>query len=394
MQTAYRRSNVTFMAITAGLNVSGMMMWAPVLPLIMRDLGATDLVIGVASAAWLVVSSAGQYLGGRLADRIGRVPVIAWPGFIAAASIAGCALAPGWPVFVVLYAFYHLSGAIQGPVFASIVGESVPAAERGRAFGRIEVVIGAGVVAGPLLGSVLLPLVGQRAVLAISGLFFLAAALLRLAFLRETKPADTAGTSFALRQVLRPPLVQVLAVTFSINALFSLTLWGPFLSLHASDVMGLSKPVINQLASAGSLVGMAMAMVAGTVVSRQGAARVLRVAMPGMSLAAILWSAQRSLPAIVLSFILMYAVFQFSLISSDTFRVQGVPDEIRGRALGSIGMANNLISAPVVPLASFLRVQAGSAGPFFLSLAAVAVGLAALRTGTSRRLARGEAPAG
>jgi DHA1 family bicyclomycin/chloramphenicol resistance-like MFS transporter len=387
MQTTYHRSNVLFMALTSGLNVGGMMMWAPVLSLILRDLGATDIIIGAANAAWLVVSASGQYLGGRLADRFGRVPVIAWPGVLAAASIVACAAAPSWQLFVVLYAFYHAGGAIQGPVFTSIVGESVPAAERGRAFGRIEVAIGSGVVVGPLLGSFLLPALDVRGVLALSGAFFLTAAALRLIFLKETKPAATAGAPFAMRQILRPPLVRVLGVSFSINTLLSLTLWGPFLSLHANDVMGLSKSSINQLAAVGSAVGIGVALIAGSVVAKRGTVRVLRLAMPLLALAAILWSAQRSTPAIVLSFVLMYAVFEFALISSDTYRVQAVPDEIRGRALGTIGMANNVISAPVIPLASMLRGTVGSAGPFFLALAPAILGLVALHGQAHERAA-------
>jgi len=384
------RRNVLVMAITAGLNVGAMMMWAPILSLILRDLGAGDVVIGAANAVWLVLSASCQYFGGILADRLGRVPVIAWPGVLSGVSIAACALAPSWPLFVVLYAFYHAGGAIQGPVFSSIIGESVPQAERGRAFSRVEVAIGVGVITGPLTGSVLLPILGTQAVLALSGVLFLVAAVGRLIWLRETKPESTASVSFRATDVLRPPLLRVLGVSVGVNSLLSLTLWGPFLSLHASDVMGLSKSAINQLAAVGSGVGILVALIAGHFVSRRGPAPVLRLAMPALSLAAMLWSMQRAPVAIVLAYILMYAAFEFAMISSDTYRVQHVPDEVRGRALGTIGMTNGIVTAPVVPLASMLRVAVGSAAPFFMSVVPVVLGLFALSAGAEGKRGRRE----
>lgn len=372
------RSNIVVMAVTSGLNVGAMMMWAPVLSLHLRDLGATDLIIGVATASWLLLAAAGQFAGGRLSDRLGRVPTISWPGIIQAVAIILCSLAPSWPSFVVLYAMYYGGHAIQGPVFSSVVGESVPPAERGRAFGRVELAIGVGVISGPLAGSVLMPVLGIRWLLAISGVLFALAAVLRLTLLVETKPMTTGAASFAYQQVLRPPLASVLAVLVGFNSLLALTLWGPFISLHASDAMGLSRPAINQLAAAGSAFGILMSIVAGHAVSRWGFVPVLRVGLPGLAGLAVVWSLQRAVPAIVGTYMLMYAAFQLAMISSDTFKISALPDEIRGRALGAIGMSSSLLTAPMVPLASWLRSAWGSGAPFAVALIPATIGLVSL----------------
>jgi len=85
----------------------------------------------------------------------------------------------------------------------------------------------------------------------------------------------------------------------------------------------------------------------------------------------------------------MYAAFEFMMISSDTFRVQAVPDEVRGRALGAMGMANNLVTASLMPLASAMRASFGSGAPFYLALLPAAAGLWAIIAwigqGTGRR---------
>ncbi len=150
---------------------------------------------------------------------------------------------------------------------------------------------------------------------------------------------------------------------------------GPFLSLHASDVMGLSRPAINRLAAAGSAAGVLVTFVVGHIIARFGAARVLRLAIPALAAASLLWSWQRSVPTIFACYVLMYGVFEFMMISSEAFRVQAVPDEVRGRALGGMGMVNGLVTAPLVPVASALRASVGSGAPFYLALLPAAAGL-------------------
>jgi MFS family permease len=371
--------NVPVMAVSTAMNVGSMMLWMPVLSLILRDLGASDLVISTASACWLVFSALFQFWGGRLTDRLGRVPVMVWPGLLSAVAIAACALANSWQVFVVLYAIYNTGHALQGPVFASIIGESVTVAKRGQAFALIEFAIGIGVVIGPLLGAVLLPVVGVRGLLVISGTILAAAAGLRHTYLRETRARGTAQVHFAVSHLFTPRLARVLLILICFNVLLALTLWGPFLSLHASDAMGLDKPAINRLASMGSAAGVMISFVAGRAVGRWGAQPVLSGGLLALAAAALLWSIQRMPPMIIGTYVLMNMAFQVAMISSDTFRVHQVDEEIRGRALGAMGMITSLMTAPVVPLVGYLRSTYGSGAPFYVALVPAAIGFWALR---------------
>ncbi|MDP2871236.1 MAG: MFS transporter [Bacillota bacterium] len=370
--------NIPVMAITTAMNVGSMMLWMPVLSLILRDLGASDLVISTASACWLVFSAMFQYWGGRLTDRLGRVPVMVWPGLLSAVSIAACAAATRWQVFVVLYALYNTGHALQGPVFASIVGESVPAARRGQAFAVIEFGIGIGVIIGPLLGAVLMPLVGVRGLLILSGIILAAAAGLRQMYLRETRARNAVQAHFAIGHLFAPRLARVLLILICFNVLLALTVWGPFLSLHASDAMGLDKPAINRLAAMGSAAGVLISFVAGRAVGRWGAQPILSGGFIGLAVTALLWSLQRTSPAIIVTYILMNMAFQVTMISSDTFRVHQVDEEIRGRALGAMGMITSLMTAPVVPIIGWLRTTVGSGVPFYATLIPAAIGVWAL----------------
>lgn len=370
--------NIPVMAVTTAMNVGSMMLWMPVLSLIMRDLGASDLVISVASACWMVFSALFQYWGGRLTDRLGRVPVMVWPGLLSAAAIAACAAATRWQVFVVLYALYNTGHALQGPVFASIVGESVPAARRGPAFAQIEFSIGIGVVIGPLLGAVLLPLVGVRGLLVTSGVILALAAGLRKTFLRETRSRGAAQVPFALNHLFTPRMARVLVILICFNVLLALTVWGPFLSLHASDAMGFDKPSINRLAATGSAAAVLISFMAGRAVGRWGANSILSIGMVGLAATAVLWSVQRTPAMIISAYVVMNMAFQVAMISSDTFRVHQVDEAVRGRALGAMGMITSLLTAPVVPIAGWLRASVGSGAPFVVGLIPAAVGVWAL----------------
>jgi MFS family permease len=365
------------MAVTSALNVGSMVLWFPIFSLILRDLGASDLVIGGVSAASIIVSALLRYVGGRLTDRLGRVPMLVWPGVLSAVAIAIAAAARSWLPFAALYTLYMGGHALTDPVFASIVGESVPAAERGRAFGLVEFAIAAGVVVGPLVGAVLLPLTGAPGLLVVCGICLLAAAFLRGTRLVETRTRGRALAAFRVNNLFTPPLSRTLGVVVLVNVLLALNIWGPFLSLHAADAMGLSKPTINLLASAGAGAGLAVSFVCGRLVGRWGPGRMLRIASLALAVSAWAWSLQRGLPAIVAMYLLMNVAFQAAIIAMDTFRVHSIDEGIRGRALGAIGMFTGLFTAPIVPLASYLRWLLGSGAPFVMGVlpAAAAVWL-------------------
>jgi MFS family permease len=298
-----------------------------------------------------------------------------WPGLLSAVAIAACAAAGRWQVFVVLYALYNTGHALQGPVFASIIGESVPPAGRGPAFAQIEFAIGIGVVIGPLLGAVLLPYVGVRGLLVTSGIILATVAGLRYMFLRETRARDVAQVPFAMGHLFTPRMGRVLVILICFNVLLALTVWGPFLSLHASDAMGFDKPSINRLAATGSAAAVLISFLAGRAVGRWGPNSILSYGLVGLAAMAVIWSMQRNPAMIIAAYVVMNMAFQVAMISSDTFRVHQVDEAVRGRALGAMGMITSLLTAPVVPIAGWLRAAVGSGAPFFVGLVPAAVGV-------------------
>ncbi|MHB0885823.1 MAG: MFS transporter [Bacillota bacterium] len=376
------RRNVAVMAVTTAFNVGSMTMWSPILSLIMRDLGASDFQISLSTAVWAAGSALVQYQGGRWGDRHGRLPIIVFPTYLCALAIGTAALMRSWLPFAFVLIFWNVFNAVQSPVFSSFVGESVPPAERGRAFGLLEGAIGAAVVIGPLLGARLLPAIGAKGLLLITAVVLMGTGATRQLFLSETRPETTGSQPFAFRDVLTGRLRLVLLAVILYNALLSMTIWGPFLSLHATDAMTLSKETIQLFAALGFLLAALVSPLAGRAVGRFGPYRVLSLAGVTLGLAALLWSAQRGLVFIILGYSAMAVGFQFVMVASDAFRVHAVDDAIRGVALGAMGTITNLSTVVFVPLAGYLK-GFWPASPFFIA-ALAALGLFSVTTALAR----------
>ncbi len=366
--------NVPVMGLTTGLNVGSVLLWAPVLSLIMRDLGASDFEISLAAALWAAGSALVQYQGGRIADRAGRFPVMVYSSYANGLSLLLCALMPSWIPFAVLYAVYQAGNAMQSPTFSAFVGESVPPERRGSAYGFVEFSVGIGLILGPLIASRLIPVIGTKALMGVSGVLILVAAVIRHMFLKETKPATSGTTPFRFAAVFKGRLRLVLLIWITFNVMLSLTMWGPFTSLHASDAQGLSKAQIALFFALGSVVSAGSSLLAGQAVNRWGAYRTLAASMGGTALAFIFWSAQRNLIWLGVGYALAGSTFQMAMVASDAFRVAAVEDEIRGSAWGAIGTFASLTSALVIPIAGAARTALHwSAAPFWMGAVAAVV---------------------
>ena len=122
------------------------------LPEILRDLH-TDLftllwiVVGYTLAATVLVLNAG-----RIADQVGRARTYT-AGFalFTAASIA-CALAPSAFLLVIARLVQGVGGAFLMANSAALVTDAFPRRELGRALGINAMVVGAGLILGPILG--------------------------------------------------------------------------------------------------------------------------------------------------------------------------------------------------------------------------------------------------
>ncbi len=194
----------------------------PLLPLYLRDRGASDTLVGAVMASYFVGALALQYPAGRMADRIGRLPVLlAGLGAFALGSLGF--LLPSSPLAALVWRALQGAGAGAAEVAAlAMVSATVPLVRRGRAFGSIYGGQIGGMAVGPIIGS-LLGVAHMSAIFAVGALSALVACVPVVALpeirRHQTTPAGTA-TGRLRRPSLNRSLIGALLTSASIGLVF------------------------------------------------------------------------------------------------------------------------------------------------------------------------------
>ena len=121
-----------------------------------RDLGASSAQVQFVLTGYAVSYGVLLITGGRLGDLYGRrrLFLLGLAGFTLTSALCGLAWSP---VSLILFrVFQGLTAALLFPQVSSFIQVLFPAAERPRAFGLQGAIIGLGVIAGPLLGGMLI----------------------------------------------------------------------------------------------------------------------------------------------------------------------------------------------------------------------------------------------
>ena len=145
----------------------------PMLPVYIRHLGGTVALAGVVMASFFAAGVLSQYPIGRVADRVGRRPVLI--GGLVTYGVASVSflLPISAPAAIALRSLQGVGAGAATVASLALISSSVAVERRGRAFASIYGGELAGMAVGPLVGSV----VGIRYM----WVMFLASGLLALA---------------------------------------------------------------------------------------------------------------------------------------------------------------------------------------------------------------------
>ena len=138
------------------------------LPVMQRDLHADVTAAQWIIDAYLLVLSALILAGGALGDRLGRVRVFGFGVLVFAAASVWCGMAPSSMQLIVARALQGAGAALLVPGSLAIIAATFPKEERGRAIGTWSALTSLAIIAGPLLGGVLVQTISWRAVFLIN----------------------------------------------------------------------------------------------------------------------------------------------------------------------------------------------------------------------------------
>jgi|DewCreStandDraft_1066081.scaffolds.fasta_scaffold00191_56 MFS family permease len=371
--------NVWVLSFTVGLMSAAYYTWAPLLPLYLRGLGASDFQVGVAYAAATLSLALFQFPGGRLADRHGRKLVIALPTFAFIPLAVALALARHWAVALMLLAAMNAMTSLQIPGFIALTGESAPQDQKGKAFATLNFFWGVGIAGGPGIGAILLGTLGIRGLMLLTAGMSLLVGTMRLWLLQEPTRREEAG-QVPLRALLRErSLYPILILLSLVGVVFSLTIMGPFVPLYARDILGLSEEEINLLYSAGAFAALAGPFLGGMVIDRSTSRAGLGLGLAGHLGLLLLWMQSRGTLPTVLSFAGSYIFLQVAWTAYDTFLSDVAATKGGGSVIGLIGTLTSSIGALGPPLGGLVRDSWGAGAVFWLATAVGAMAIGGLR---------------
>ena len=146
-----------FLAVADGSTVS------IALPAIARSLGDVEWVVWVV-VSYLVANTIAAPVYGRLADIYGRRTLMQVALVTYMLGSIGCAFAPSMTVLTLFRCLQGLGGGGLMTLSQALIGESVPARERGHFQGHLATMIVLGSTVGPVAGGFLTEWLGWRSI--------------------------------------------------------------------------------------------------------------------------------------------------------------------------------------------------------------------------------------
>lgn len=367
--------NLLVLAGTIFVLVTSYYSWSLLLPLYLRQLGASDFWVGISYALIILAYTLGQVFGGLLSDKLGRKPLIAFPTFCFFPLYLLASLTRSWVLLLGCLLLADIASAFQDPSFTSIIAESVPKEKRGVAFGIWGSSFSLSLVIGPLLGSLLLKSVGIPKLILATGILSIPCGLARLKLLRETGVKSKGKTWNWFNLGLNADLRWFLGASVALMTVFSLTIWGPFIALYAKDVIKLTGEKINLLFTFGGISAVVFSILGGKVVEKFKGKKVFLLGVLLHPLFFLPWLYTRGFLAGVPFFLLTYLFSQGSFVAYRTILSNLTTETNRSSVVGLFGTVTGVISASAPWWGMAMRLKWSGQAPFW---AAAILGLLAL----------------
>lgn len=374
----YAPSNVRVLSLTTALISVAMYSWYPVLPVVLERRGASGFGVSVVYALITLAGALPQVIGGRLADRFGRKPLVALPTFVSAVLYAIAWLSRDWQLLAAALVAMNLAFGLQTPSFVAITAESVPSTARAQAFSTFQFAVGIATLAGPALGALLIHSLTVSGLLGMTAIVTLLGGAARQLLLREVRQ-EMAVRAFRLRDAFAGNLRRLTLASTAFLAVGALTINGPFIALFAHNDAHLFPWEVNLLFAVGWVPAVVLSFWLGRRVSTLGSARALAIGVGGHLGLLGIWLLARGLFPMMLLLALSFLFYQMAVIAFGTLRMEQIGTERAGVALGAIGTVSGVASALGPLLGGALRSTLGAPAAFMLAGVAGAWTLLELR---------------
>ncbi len=320
---------------------------------IVADLGLSRYQVSVLLGAALALTAVGGLVGGALADRFGRKPLLIATILVYSCGTLLSGLATGMGSLLVARAITGLGVGGEWAVANALVGETVPPHVRGRYGSYLQ----SGAAVARFLATVvaysLAPLIGWRWSFILSALPALIVVLIRrqmpesdvwLASRRrmQQQPSEVGGLPRGLTQMLGPALRRTTVLAFTVTTLTMAAYWFKtiWLPTYFSEIRGLSAGEATRLFfmdQLGSIVGyVSFGFASDRFGRRPSFALFSLLKAVGMVVITVGWDAAEPYPGMLLAFMFLVGVGEGNWGCIGPLLSELYPTSVRAAALGII----------------------------------------------------------
>ncbi len=360
-------------------NIGGNM-YGPLLPLYIKDLGASIVQVGLFFTLSQVIPLALQILGGWISDSIGRLRAIAFGSIAGVCAYLALILAPSWEWLLLGSAFMAMGSSLVGPSFDAFIAENSSEENRARVFGITQALFMIVGVIGPLLGGFLADTRGFKFMLIVAASMYVAATVIRISMARQAARSTEAhkeglslqslksnlGTMFGL--ITAGGVITWILLTDGVRDI-SFALSMNLFPVYLEQIGGLS---IRQIGLMNSVFGLCMMLTtipAGWLADKKGE-RVGIVAsfiLVGMALLLLIYMPDQSIWFYLLGWILAGIGVGLAAPAYQSLISKAVPEKVRGTAFGLFSTSLGLISLPAPWIGGQLWEKVNPRFPFLIT---------------------------
>ena len=367
---SYMKGNVLILTLTRMLLFFSGRLVGPYFSLYVLSLGGTAPVIGFSASLASLATVFVYPVAGYLADRRGRVKIIAAAYYVRTVENVFYFLANTWPVLAI-GKFTRGLADFQAPAMGAIMADSLPPKKRGVGFASMNALPQATAILAPYLAGYIITKYditqGIRYLCVVAAVGCILVATIRLKFLTET--IKESSGEIPLRNIglllktsykntweaikWMPKNLMALAFVMTVT-LFVGAMAGPFWVVYAVKEIQLTYLDWGFILFLVGLLSTALAIPAGAVVDRFGKRKVIIVALAISILPVFFFTYCTNFVQTLAVLALVTAVSMFLTPACQALVADIVPKEMRGRigaafGRGSIGIRVTVVTAGFVP---------------------------------------------
>ena len=207
---------------------------------IIVDLGLEEWKAGIVLAGYTVAGVPSMILGGMLADKVGRRPVLLASLGLMSLTILMYFFAYDFVTLLILVLADSFVGSMYMPAANAMIADIIKPPNRPRAYSALRVAWNVGILFGPVAGAVIVAAYSIKLLFVFGAIILAAAFLLNFIFIRETRPEKLLSERITFGSVMSVSRDRPFLLLCSLSAMFwfFFAQWISVLPVYAYDSLG------------------------------------------------------------------------------------------------------------------------------------------------------------